>query len=204
MNIEKLKLVEQEFLAKFPESFNSPEMIEIGKKHKMNKMVEFAQEHFSPDKFDKPEVIVQDMIAMVTKSSMVSLFEKPKYRDYVKTMAFEQKEFLVSSLYEFLHGNQEKGFSMMVEILDQVKLAKWTLITVFGVYYYPTKEIFVKPTTTKNIIAYLELNDLVYKPRPTYDFYKKYRAYINKMKKQVDKSLSPNNAAFTGFLMFSM
>jgi hypothetical protein len=204
MNLEKLKLVEQEFMARYPDGFNSPEMVEIGKKHKMNKMVEFAQEHFSPDKFDKPDVLVQDMISMVTKSSMVSLFEKPKYRDYVKAMEYGQKEFLVSSLYEFLHGNQEKGFSMMVEILDQVKLAKWTLITVFGVYYYPTKEIFVKPTTTKNAIAFFELDDLEYKPKPTYAFYKKYKAYINKMKKEVDKSLSPSNAAFTGFLMFSL
>ncbi|MCF7833312.1 MAG: hypothetical protein K9N05_07045, partial [Candidatus Marinimicrobia bacterium] len=204
MNIERLKQAEQEFLARYPEGFNSPEMIEIGKKHKMNKMVEFAQEHFSPEKFDKPEVIVQDMIAMVTKSSMVSLFEKPKYRDYVEAMEFGQKDFLAASLYEFLHGNQENGFNMMVEILDQIKLAKWTLITVFGVYYYPQKEIFIKPTTTKNAIAFFELDDIVYKPKPSYEFYKKYKSYINQMKKLVNNSLSPNNAAFTGFLMFSM
>ena len=204
MNIQRLKQVESEFLARYPEGFASPEMKEMVKKHKPEKMFKLAQESFEPYKFDSPEFIIGKMIEVITKSSMISLFEKPKYRDYVKAMDMGQKDFLSASLYEFLHGNQEKGFSMMVEILDQVKLAKWTLVTAFGAYYRPTKEIFVKPTTTKNIISYLELNDIVYKPLPTYVFYKKYRIYINKMKKQVDKSLSPSNAAFTGFLMFSM
>jgi len=204
MNIERLKQVESEFLARYPEGFNSPEMKEIGKKHKMNKMVTLAQENFEEYKFDNPQFIIDKMIEIITKSSMVSLFEKPKFRDYVKSLEMDEKELLSDALREFLHGNERQGFETMVEILGQVKLAKWTLVTAFGAYYRPTKEIFVKPTTTKNIISYLELNDIIYKPRPTYDFYKKYRTYINKMKKQVDKSLSPSNAAFTGFLMFSM
>ncbi len=204
MNIQRLKQVESEFLSQYPKGFNSPEMKEIVKKHKPDKMFKLAQESFEEYKFDNPEFIISKMIELVSKSSMVSLFEKPKYRDYIKSLSYEEKEAYSDFLKEFLHGNEELGFNGMVEILDQIKLAKWTLVSVFGAYYRPTKEIFVKPTTTKNIIAYLELDDLVYRPRPSYDFYKTYRAYINKMKKQVDKSLSPSNAAFTGFLMFSM
>jgi len=204
VNIQRLKQVESEFLSQYPKGFNSPEMKEIVKKHKPDKMFKLAQESFEEYKFDNPEFIISKMIELVSKSSMVSLFEKPKYRDYIKSLSYEEKEAYSDFLKEFLHGNEELGFNGMVEILDQIKLAKWTLVSVFGAYYRPTKEIFVKPTTTKNIIAYLELDDLVYRPRPSYDFYKTYRAYINKMKKQVDKSLSPSNAAFTGFLMFSM
>lgn len=204
MNLEKLKQAEREFLARYPEGFDSPEMKEIGKKHRMDKMVAFAHENFAPEKFTRLDIIVAKMIQMVTKSSMVSLFEKPKYRDYIKSLDPGQQEFLALGLKEFLHGDQESGFNMMLEILDEVKLAKWTLITVFGVYYYPQDEIFVKPTTTKNAIMYFELDDLVYKPRPSYEFYKKYREYIITMKNHVNKNLSPNNAAFTGFLMFSM
>ncbi len=204
MNIERLKAAEQEFLARYPKGFNSPEMIEVGKKHKMDKLIAFAQESFAPEKFTRLDLIVPKMIEMVKKSTMVSLFEKPKYRDYVNSLDMGQKEFLAQSLYEFLHGDQEKGFEFMVDILRRVKLAKWTLTTVFGTYYKPTEEIFVKPTTTKNIINFLELDDLIYRPRPSYDFYKRYRTYIHEMKKQVDPSLSPSNAAFTGFLMFSL
>lgn len=204
MNIQRLKAAEREFLEQYPKGFNSPEMQEIGKKHKMDKMVAFAQEHFAPEKFMRLDLVVAKMIEMVNKSSMVSLFEKPKYRDYVKSLDPGQQEFLAMGLKEFLHGKQESGFNMMVEILSEVKLAKWTLITVFGVYYYPHDEIFVKPTTTKNVINIFELEDVIYKPLPSYSFYKKYREHILAMKKQVDKNLSPNNAAFTGFLMFSM
>ena len=204
MNLERLKQAEHEFLARYPEGFNSPEMKEIGKKHRMDKMVAFAQENFAPEKFMRLDLVVPKMIEMVTKSSMVSLFEKPKYRDYIKSLDPGQQEFLALGLKEFLHGDQESGFNMMLEILDEVKLAKWTLMTVFGVYYYPQDEIFVKPTTTKNAIMYFELDDIVYKPRPSYMFYKKYREYIMEMKNLVSKTVSPNNAAFTGFLMFSM
>ena len=63
--------------------------------------------------------------------------------------------------------------------------------------------MFVKPTTTKGVIKTFELDDLVYHPRPTYDFYVRYRDAIDEMKSHVDASLSPNNAAFTGFLMMT-
>ena len=78
------------------------------------------------------------------------------------------------------------------------------MLTVFGAYFAPDVEVFVKPTTTKSVIAYFEIDDLVYKPGPTYSFYKRYRDYINSMKSEVDGSLSPSNAAFTGFLMMSV
>jgi hypothetical protein len=45
---------------------------------------------------------------------------------------------------------------------------------------------------------------LVYKPTPTWDFYTAYRDLINHAKTQVDSSLSPSNAAFSGFLMMAM
>jgi len=204
MNIQKLKQLEHDFLARYPEGFNSPEMKEIVKRHKPDKMYQLAQEGFEDYKFDNPEFIIEKMIEIVSKSSMVSLFEKPKFRDYVKAMEYHEKEALTDALRQFLHGNEEAGFETMVEILGRVKLAKWTLVTVFGTYYRPQEEIFVKPTTTKNIITFLELNDLIYKPRPCYAFYERYRNYILEMKKQVHPSLAPSNAAFTGFLMISL
>ncbi|MBI9097004.1 MAG: hypothetical protein JEY91_00935, partial [Spirochaetaceae bacterium] len=94
-------------------------------------------------------------------------------------------------------------FDMMLDILKMGKLAKWTLMTIIPLYFNPLFEVYVKPTTTKNVIAYFEIDDLSYNAKPTFDFYKKYRDIINEMKNQVDDSLSPDNAAFTGFLMMS-
>jgi hypothetical protein len=201
MNITKLKAAETQFMDMYPGGFKNPEMIEIGKKHKMEKMVEFVAKSFSKEAFDNPATIVENMIKVVSSSSMVSLFEKPKFRDFARSLSPAQKQDLSASLQELLYGDEEQGFNMLVDILKQERIAKWPVVTVFGVYFRPQKDLLVKPTTVKNIIQQFELEDIVYKPEPTYAFYKKYRTYINKMKKEVSSSLSPSNAAFSGFLM---
>ena len=97
----------------------------------------------------------------------------------------------------------KKGFTDIVDVLSDAKLAKWSLLSVCPFYYRPTKDVFVKPTTTKNVIRQFELRDLVYHPRPTWEFYTAYRAAITEMKANLHPALSPNNAAFTGFLMMT-
>jgi len=89
----------------------------------------------------------------------------------------------------------------MVSILATEKLAKWSIISIIPAYYKPTKEVFVKPTTAKGILKHFNIEDLSYKPLPSWGFYKKYRKLMNDAKKEVDPSLSPSNAAFSGFLM---
>lgn len=204
MNIEKLKKAEKAFLERYPGGFNHPEMIAIAKKHKMNKMTEQCHELFAPEKFIYPKQIVTDLAKIVGKASMVSVFEKPKFRDFTKNLGSTEQEGLCYGLKELLHGNHQEGFETMVDILAMEKLAKWTLLTIIPIYYRPSEEIFVKPTTTKNVISFFELEDLKYKATPTWEFYKKYRAAILEMKRHVSADLGNNNAAFTGFLMMSM
>lgn len=204
MNITKLKEAERAFFTEYPEGFNSPEMADISKKHKMDKLTAFAQESFQPAALEKIDEAAENMIKMVTRSTMVSLFEKPKFRDTVKSMNMEEKTEIVTSLSEFLHGDEEKGFNQLLDILSRYKLAKWTLMTVFRCYYYPEMDLLYKPTTVKNVINKYELEGLVYKARPSYEFFVKYRDAINEMKEQVDASLSKNNASFSGFLMMTM
>ena len=203
MNTDKLKLAEDKFMSRYPEGFQSPEMIEIGKKHKMKKTVEFAQTIFAESQFELPGIILEQMIRLVSRSSMVSVFEKPKYRDFVRSLDTQDKYLLADSLYQILHGNQKTGFNMMLNLLAEAKLAKWTYMTVFGAYFNPDYDLLVKPTTTKKVLSYLEISDIKYRPKPDYDFYYRYRNYVNSMKKEVNPSLSPNNAAFLGFLMMS-
>lgn len=204
MNIDKLKQAEQAFLAIYPQGFQSPEMLEISKKHKMDKIVTFAHESFSPEALENTNETAENMIKLVTRSSMVSVFEKPKFRDAVRSMTPDEKSDLAESLSELLHGDEAKGFHQMLDILTKHNLAKWTLISVFRCYYYPDTDLLFKPTTVKNVIKQFELEGLVYKPRPSYEFFVNYRDAINSMKRNVSPSLSPSNAAFSGFLMMSI
>ncbi|MBN2714998.1 MAG: hypothetical protein JXX14_04030 [Deltaproteobacteria bacterium] len=204
MNLNTLKLLEAKFMRFYPGGFAHPELEKIGKKHKMPQMIAFAKESFAKECFSNGAQIIERMIQMVSKSSMVSVFEKPRFRDYIRSLSDDQRTVLVKGLDELLHGSEETGFNMILDVLDDGKLAKWTLISVWQAYYMPQKGVFIKPTTVKNIIQTLELDGLQYDSRPDYAFYKKYRAVINKIKKEVDPSFSSSNAAFSGFLMMAM
>jgi hypothetical protein len=135
---------------------------------------------------------------------LISIFEKPQFRDFVKAMSEIEKETLSTGLKEFLHGDQKSGFELMTGLLNEYKLAKWPLITVCPMYYRPGIEVFIKPTTAKGIIEHFELEGLKYNSKPTYEFYRAYREQIIRMKKEVDASLGNDHAAFCGFLMISM
>jgi len=203
VNKEKLRIAEAHFLQSYPGGFADPALVEVGKKHNMSRATEFAKEVFAKNSFDKPNEFLDNLVKLVSRSSMVSLFEKPKFRDMVKDLNSEDREALVKSLKKLYHGNQQKGFEEVVEILAWHKMAKWSLMTIGLVYYRPQKEVFVKPTTAKAIVEKLEL-DLTYKPRPSWEFYSGYRDAILEMKSVVNPSLAPNNAALTGFLMMTL
>lgn len=204
MNLNNLKEAEKNFLELYPGGFKNPEMEILVRKHQPDKMFALAQESFALAKFDLAHDIVDAMVKIVSRSSMISVFEKPKFRDFCKSLNKSDIEQLASGLKIFLYENEEAGFNMILDILQKGKLAKWSLITVWLAYFYPDYQVFVKPTTAKGIIEYFEVEDLIYKPTPTYAFYKSYRDLINSMKEKVDKSLSPSNPAFSGFLMMSM
>lgn len=204
MNIKKLKESEKEFLKTYPDGFKDAKMEAIAKKHKMDKMVTFTQDSFKKTNFKNTQHVLDNMIKVVSRSSMVSVFEKPKFRDFVLALDEKNEIDLAKSLNWLLHGNTQKGFELMIKVLKSGKLAKWTLLTIWLTYYKPTEEVFVKPTTAKGVIQYFELNDIVYKPTPTWDFYITYKQYITSMKSKVKTSLSPSNAAFSGFLMMSL
>lgn len=204
MNIKKLKEAEERFLMQYPGGFNNPKVLEIAKKHKVEKMNKLAQESFSIEQFENPSRVIDSMNKVVSQSSLVSIFEKPKFRDLVKAMNENEKERLSLGLKEFLHGDQKFGFEMMTALLNEYKVAKWPLLTVCPVYFRPEVEVLIKPTTVKWIIETFELEGIKYSPKPTFEFYKAYREQINEMKKEVHVSMQSDNAAFCGFIMMSM
>lgn len=129
MNLKRLKGAESDFLTRYPGGFEHPEMVEIGKKHKMGKMTELASERFAKARFKDVDDIIDSMIKTVTQSSMVSVFEKPRFRDTVRSFSQAEKKVLVRGLKDLLHGDAQQGFQAIVELLAVYKIAKWMLMT---------------------------------------------------------------------------
>ena len=169
----------------------------------MGQLEEFAKESFAKKSFEDTDFILAEAIKLVSRSTMVSMFEKPKFRDMIKALGKKEKALFVQALFELIHGKEKQGFEALLSLLQEKKLGKWTLITVFQTYYRPKKEVFIKPSTTKLVIEKLEL-DLKYSPTPSWDFYRKYRKSIKEMKAQLSSDLAPSNPAFCGFLMMSL
>jgi hypothetical protein len=203
MNLKKLREAEALFLLKYPDGFDDEGLKPIAKKHNVGKLSEFASTALARRAFTTPGRALDDIVKIVSRSSMVSLFEKPKFRDYVNGLGRDDREYLANGFRRMLHTSPEKGFNEVLDVLTEGKLAKWSLMTICLYHYRPEKDVFVKPTTTKNVIRQFELEDLEYRPRPSFGFYTRYRDAIHDMKAAVDPRLSPNNAAFTGFLMMT-
>lgn len=204
MNFKKLKIAEENFFTFYPKGFEDEALLPIIKRHNTAKIGESVQEMFAAERFSRTEEIGESFAKIVSKSSLISLFEKPKVRDMVKAMSMEQQDMLAIGLYELLHANQEKGFRILVDVLSIYKLAKWSIVTLIPYYYARDKEFFIKPTTTKDIIKFFEINGLEYKPKPTYEFYMRYTQILKEMKLQMNPMIGHDNAGFTGFLMMTM
>lgn len=204
MRKDILIAAEQDFYLQYPGGFNDPALIIIKKKHNTAKLSDYFNKVFDKPNFDYLEKIIEEMIKVVQKSTMVSLFEKPKFRDFVKSLSYEEKDLLSNGLYSLLYEDQEQGFNQMLFILQRGKLAKWTIISTFLYYSSPTTEVFCKPTTVKNIIKILEVDSLKYNPKPTYQFYVGFRNLIMEIKSMCDSKMGEDNAGISGFLMMSL
>jgi hypothetical protein len=204
MNLDKLREAEGKFLQLYPGGFSDPEMDKIKKKHNVDKLVEFAGQNLSRLQCNQPKFVAETLLKIVSRSSMVSRFEKPRFRDFLGSLSSTEKEALAYAVEQRLHGKKRQGFEEIFGMLLHYKFAKWAIISAVPFYYSPQREVFVKPTTAKGIISFLEIADLQYSPTPSWEFYTGYRDLILEIKTLVDPSLSPNNAALTGFMMMSL
>ena len=142
MKIDRLKQAKNLFFCKYLDGFDHPELVAIGKKHKMNKLIEFAETSFDKDEFKNPEQILENLSKTVTKVSMASLFEKPKLRDFTYALSLSDRQHIIDALYNLLNGNMTKGFEAYCDVLRESKLAKWSLMTIVLAYYRPKKRSF--------------------------------------------------------------
>jgi len=205
MNVTKLKEAEAAFLTRFPGGFADPALEPIRKRHNVNRLSEFARENLTELTFAKPDKFAETLLTIIGRSSMVSRFEKPPFRELIGSLDSKGKRRLADTFHKRLVGGKRReGFEEIVDLFAHYKLARWSLVSAVPFYFAPTKEAFVKPTTAKRIVSYLEIDDLDYHARPDWAFYDGYRKLILEIKKLVDPRLTPSNAAVTGFLMATM
>jgi len=205
MNLHKLKEAEAYFLELYPQGFEDVALLPIIKRHNTAKIGEQVRELFAKDNFTQPELICENFAKIISKSTLISLFEKPKVRDMIKSMRMERRDMFAIGLYELLYGDKKEGFETLVEVLSFYSLAKWSIVTLIPYYFYRDKEFFIKPTTTKNIITFFEIQGLKYASKPSYEFYEAYTKILKTMKQNAGNKIShDDNAAFTGFLMMAM
>lgn len=180
-------------------------MAAIMKKHNVGNLTGFAQANLSRSHFNRPDEVCETLILIVSRSSMVSMFEKPKFRDFIRSLNNHEKENLAFAFEKRLYGRAKRaGFEEIQGMLSHYKVAKWPIISAVPFYFAPKKEAFVKPNTAKGIIKYLEAEDIFYKPAPSWEFYRAYVKLLNEVKKEVHPSISPNYAALSGFLMITI
>ncbi len=205
MNLKKLLHAETSFLAQYPKGFDDPGLAVIKRRHNVDKLAEFARDNLGRASFNRPEQVVDSVLKIVSRSSMVSRFEKPRFREFLAVLNSSEKEAMCHAIELRLYGRTKKrGFEELVGMLEPFKIAKWPIISIVPFSFAPQKEAFVKPTTAKKIIAKLEVEELHYRPLPTWEFYCGYRDLLDAIKKEISPSLSPNYAALTGFLMTSL
>lgn len=201
MRRDLLIAAQKEFLRMYPGGFYNEEMQVLVRKHKIDKMTDFTQESFARERFDNPLQVFENIVKIFSRSSVVSVFEKAKFRDFARDMDTDQKLRLASGLFERLHGDAKLGFNEIKNVLLEGNLAKWPLLTVIPYYYDNHGEVFMKPTTVKNVIRTFELEGVVYNSKPDYEIYEAYKREFMKMKEIVEPEVAPENGAFSGFLM---
>jgi hypothetical protein len=202
VNLRKLKEAEAAFLARYPGGFDDPGMEWVRKSHPVDRLAKFVRENLTELTLNQPQKLAETLLTIVSRSSMVSRFEKPLFRTFIESLDSKDKRHLAEAYAKRLFGRRKReGFEEIVEIFGRHKLARWSLISAVPFYFAPAKEAFVKPSTAKRIVAYLDVADLHYHARPDWAFYDGYRKLIGEIKREVSPSLTPNNAAATGFLM---
>ena len=205
MNSEKLKAAEAAFLSVFPLGFDTPELAARVKHHDMTRRVAFARESLSPAALEDTETAAENFVRLVARSSMVSMYEKPRLRDAVHGMTYGEREELMGFVHELLHGNEAMGMSGLAAMLSMRQAGKWPVVTALRCYYYPDTDLIIKPTTVKNVIAHFGLDGLSYTPHPNFAFYDRYRAALLDMRA---RTAAPMNgyalAGYSGFLMMAM
>ena len=168
--ISGVALLLHNFLLKFPEGFQDKDFItkEVVEKEKISKYAHkyLSKEIFSTLLADSKYLEITKIIKKIIQKdtfSMISPFEKMELVDHLENIRFQVE--LSDALYALLYDDEEESFDQnfveFVEVLEEMKSAKWTILTYFLFIFFPNKHTFIKPTVTQHIAKICEF-DLQY------------------------------------------
>lgn len=200
--MDKIHILENKFYSMYPDGFQDTAFDVIHKKHNIDKLHHFVEEAFPLEAFDDSKQILEDAAKLINRSTLVSRFEKPLFKKFMAES--KQVNAFVKGLKSLYHEDEKKGFESLMEIFRMHKLDKWPIISAFIAYKDPMYQVFIKPTTTKKILKYFEIESFKYDSKPSYAFYTSYRDFINELKACTNEGLHVNNPAFCGFLLMTI
>jgi len=130
VNVARLREAEAAFLARFPKGFGDPGMEKIRKSHNVDRLAEFTRENIAEATLSRPQQFVDTLLKIVSRSSMVSRFEKPPFRDYLNALDSNAKRQLAEAYRKRLFGRHKReGFEEIVDLFADQKLARRSLVS---------------------------------------------------------------------------
>ena len=130
MNIQKLKEAEAAFLARFPKGFNDPGMEKIRKSHNVDQLAAFTRANLTEVTLSQSLKFADTLLRIISRSSMVSRFEKPPFREFLGALDSKDKRRLAEAFRKRLFGRKKReGFEEIVDLLAHYKLARWSLVS---------------------------------------------------------------------------
>lgn len=199
--MSNLYIIDDLFLNFFPEGLEDEEFINLSKKHKVNNKIFKTIEDIDIEDFleEYPPTVkknIQLITKLVTSCSMVSVFEKMAFKNYIADKRLH--ETFLQSLYELLNNCNEDTFMEFARVLGLRKhekncnIAKWPIITFFLMFFNPDQEVFIKPTTIKKVAKLLEY-DIKYEATLNYQTYSLVRDMVTDYKKSSSLCKNENN-----------
>ena len=116
MNLRKLRDAEAMFLHRYPGGFEDEDLKPILRRHNVGQLTGFAQTALAPERFARQGQVLDDIVKIVSRSSMVSMFEKPKFRDYVGGLSRPSREQLADAYRRLLHDDPAGGFEDLMTV----------------------------------------------------------------------------------------
>lgn len=197
-----IKFIEQSFLRQFPNGLQDDEFKMLGKKHQSSdRIIKMFKESITIKNLTTRNESIQEetmksIIKAISQSTLISTFEKVAFKNYIKDTKIHKP--FMEALANMLHDCNEDTMNAFVHVCSLKKnetnanIAKWPIVTFFLAYFDPQNEIFIKPTTIKQV-AYIMNVDIEYQALPNFNTYKKARNMILDFKQQSSLVHDENN-----------
>lgn len=193
------------FYAEYEDGLEDEKWIKLGKKYDDRAIVQFFDElddvyFMENDEFE----IVEDFMKILSKSALISTFEKIALRNYFSNIK-SHKAFVNAVKRLYLNGMDE--FDNLVATLSMLKdeeknanAAKWPIVSTICNYMFD-EAYPVKPTTVKAVAKLLK-TDIYYSSKPNLETYQLINQMYEKYR-QSNEILRTNDKRFTHAILYT-